>query len=91
MNRQNFTAVVKSDEFAQLERPLLEAVVERDTGVNIAEVELFKGVVEWATKVSGKARLSIRWARKKKNSRRTDCKSNPLPCDEAEGIYHGGP
>ena len=50
-------AVVKSDEFAQLERPLLGAVVERDT-LNIAEVELFKGVVEWTTKVSEKQGLA---------------------------------
>ena len=46
-------AVVKSDGFATLERPLLEALVERDT-LDIAEVELFNGVVEWATKESEK-------------------------------------
>ena len=32
---------------------LLEVIVERDT-LGIAEVELFKGVVEWATKQSEK-------------------------------------
>ena len=40
---------VKSDGFATIERPLLEAVVERDTW-NIEEVELFKAVNLWATK-----------------------------------------
>ena len=38
-----------ADAFATIERSLLEAVVERDT-LNIAEVELFKAVMEWATK-----------------------------------------
>ena len=46
-------AAVKSDGFATLERPLLEALVERDT-LDIPEVELFKGVVEWATNESEK-------------------------------------
>jgi len=46
-------AALKSDGFATIERPLLEAIVERDT-LNIAEVELFKGVIEWATKQSEK-------------------------------------
>ena len=46
-------AVVKSDGFATLERPLLEALVERDT-LDISEVKLFKGVDEWATKESEK-------------------------------------
>ena len=50
-------AAVKSDGFATIERSLLEAVAERDT-LNIAEVELFKGVVEWATKESEKRGLS---------------------------------
>ena len=42
---------VKSDEFATIERSLLEAVVERDT-LGISEVELFKAVMQWATKES---------------------------------------
>ena len=46
-------AAVKSDGFATIERPLLEALVERDT-LDIAEVELFKVVVEWVTKKSNK-------------------------------------
>ena len=46
-------AAVKSDGFATLERPLLEALVERDT-LDISEVKLFKGIVEWATKESEK-------------------------------------
>ena len=46
-------AAVKSDAFATIERSLLEAVVERET-LNVAEVELFKGVVEWAKKELGK-------------------------------------
>ena len=46
-------AAVKSDGFATIERPLLEALVERET-LEIAEVKLFKGVVEWATKESKK-------------------------------------
>ena len=44
---------VKSDGFATIERPLLEVLVERET-LEIEEVELFKGVVEWSTKVSKK-------------------------------------
>ena len=50
-------AAVKSDGFARIERSLLEALVERDT-LNIPEVELFKGVVEWANKESGKRGLA---------------------------------
>ena len=46
-------AAVKSDGFATIERSLLETLVERDT-LDIAEVELFKGVVEWATKETEK-------------------------------------
>ena len=46
-------AAVKSDGFASIERSLLEAVVERES-LHIAEVELFKGVVRWATKQSEK-------------------------------------
>ena len=42
-------AVVKSDDFVTIQRSLLEAVVKRDT-LNIAEVELFKGLMRWATK-----------------------------------------
>ena len=40
---------VKSDEFATLERSLLEAVVTRDI-LTIEEIELFKAVDLWATK-----------------------------------------
>ena len=46
-------AALKSDGFATIERPLLEALVERET-LEIAEVELFKGVVQWATEESKK-------------------------------------
>ena len=46
-------AAVKSDGFATIERSLLETLVERDTR-DITEVELFKGVVEWATKETEK-------------------------------------
>ena len=46
-------AALKSDGFATIERPLLEQLVERET-LEITEVELFKGVVEWATKESKK-------------------------------------
>ena len=42
---------VKSDGFATIERSLLEAVVGRDT-LLISEVELFKAVMQWATKES---------------------------------------
>ena len=44
---------MKSDGFVTIERPLLEALVERET-LEIAEVELFKRVAEWATKESKK-------------------------------------
>ena len=40
---------VKSDEFATIEKSLLEGIVERDT-LNIQEIELFKAVNLWATK-----------------------------------------
>ena len=46
-------AAMKSDGFVTIERPLLEALVERET-LEIAEVELFNGVVEWAKKESKK-------------------------------------
>ena len=42
-------ASVKSDGFAMIDKPLLEELVERDT-LEIPEVELFKGVVQWAEK-----------------------------------------
>ena len=42
---------VKSDGFVTIERSLLETIVERDT-LGISEVELFKAVVQWATKES---------------------------------------
>ena len=51
-------AAVKSDGFATLERSLLEEVIERDT-LNIREVELFKGVVEWASKKSEKRGIVV--------------------------------
>ena len=41
--------VVKSDEFATIEKSLLETVVLRD-GLTIEEIELFKAVDLWATK-----------------------------------------
>ena len=41
--------VLKSDEFAMIDRSKLEEVVQRDT-LNIQEVELFKAVNNWATK-----------------------------------------
>ena len=44
-------AAVKSDAFVTIERSLLETVVHRDT-LSIGEVELFKGVIRWATKQS---------------------------------------
>ena len=44
-------AALKSDTFVTIERSLLEALVQRDT-LSIAEVELFKGVIRWATKQS---------------------------------------
>ena len=47
---------VKSDGFATIERSLLEGVVERDT-LRISEVELFKAVMQWATKESEKQGL----------------------------------
>ena len=48
---------LKSDGFATIERSLLEAVVERDTFL-ISEVELFKAVMQWATKESEKQGLA---------------------------------
>ena len=48
---------VKSEGFATIERSLLEAVVERDTLLT-SEVELFKAVMQWATKESEKQGLA---------------------------------
>ena len=42
---------MKSDAFATIERSLLEEVVLRDT-LRISEVDLFKEVMQWATKES---------------------------------------
>ena len=42
---------VTSDEFATVERSVVEAVVKRET-LNVKEVELFKAVDRWATKES---------------------------------------
>ena len=47
---------VKSDAFATIERALLEEVVVRDT-LTISEVDLFKEVMQWATKESEKRGL----------------------------------
>ena len=47
---------LKSDAFAAIERSLLEEVVERDT-LTISEVNLFKEVMQWATKESEKQGL----------------------------------
>jgi len=47
---------VKSDAFVTIDRSLLEEVVERDT-LRISEVELFKEVMQWATKESEKRGL----------------------------------
>ena len=47
---------VKSVGFATIERSLLEGVVERDT-LRISEVELFKAVMQWATKETEKQGL----------------------------------
>ncbi len=58
---------VKSDGFATIERSLLEAVIERDT-LRISEVELFKGVMQWATKESEKQGLVADGQLKKKYS-----------------------
>ncbi|XP_068680334.1 BTB/POZ domain-containing protein 2-like [Montipora foliosa] len=57
-------------------------LVERDT-LNIQEVELFKGVVQWADKGSSKTSHGRRWTRETKNFRRTDYKGNSLSYYEA--------
>ena len=82
-------AAVKSDGFATIERPLLEALVERDT-LEIEEVELFKGVIEWATKESEKRGVVADGQEKKKNSWRMDRKSLTLSRDEARRICLSG-
>jgi len=56
IDRQTEEAV-KSDVFEAIDRPLLEAVVERDT-LNIEEVELFKAIDLWATKACEKQGLA---------------------------------
>ncbi|XP_078361274.1 BTB/POZ domain-containing protein 6-like [Oculina patagonica] len=57
IDRQTEEAV-KSDEFATIERSLLEAVVERDT-LSIEEVNLFKAVNLWATKECERLGLTV--------------------------------
>ena len=56
---------VKSDEFAAIERSLLEAVVIRDT-LTIEEIELFKAVDLWATKQCEKQGLPADGATKRR-------------------------
>ncbi|PFX32874.1 BTB/POZ domain-containing protein 6 [Stylophora pistillata] len=48
---------VKSDGFLEIDRPLLEQVVKRDT-LTIEEIELFKAVDLWATKECERQRLT---------------------------------
>ena len=48
---------VKSDGFVTIEKPVLEALVERDS-LNVKEVELFKAVDSWATKECEKQGLA---------------------------------
>ena len=55
---QQTEEAVKSDGFATIERSLLESVVQRDT-LRICEVELFKAVMQWATKESEKQGLVV--------------------------------
>ena len=56
---------VKSDEFATIERSLLEAVVVRDT-LTIEEIELFKAVDLWATKQCEKQGVAADGATKRR-------------------------
>ena len=56
---------VKSEEFATIERSLLEAVVKRDT-LTIAEIELFKAVDLWATKQCEKQGVAADGATKRR-------------------------
>ena len=58
-------ATMKSDEFATIERSLLEAVVSRDT-LTIEEIDLFKAVDSWATKQCQKQGLSAEGVAKRK-------------------------
>lgn len=48
---------LESDGFVEIERPLLEAVVERDS-LKIREIELFSAVSHWATKESERQSLT---------------------------------
>ena len=57
--------VVKSDEFATIERSLLEAVVVRDS-LTIEEIELFKAVDLWATKQCEKQGIAADGATKRR-------------------------
>ena len=57
--------VVKSDEFATIERSLLETIVVRD-GLTIEEIDLFKGVDLWATKECDRQGLTIDGAVKRR-------------------------
>ena len=56
---------VKSDEFATIERSLLEAVVVRD-GLTIEEIELFEAVNSWATKECERQGLIVDGASKRR-------------------------
>ena len=56
---------VTSDEFATLERSLVESVVKRE-GLNVKEVELFKAVDRWATKESERQGLTPDGAAKRR-------------------------
>ena len=58
-------AAVKSDEFATIERSLLQVVVSRDS-LSVKEVDLFKAVDSWATKQCQKQGLSADGESKRK-------------------------
>ena len=56
---------VKSDEFATIERSLLETIVVRD-GLTIEEIDLFKAVDLWATKECDRQGLTVDGAVKRR-------------------------
>ena len=83
-------ATVKSDEFATNERSLLDVLVEKDTP-DTAEVELFKGVVEWATKQSEKRGIVADGQEMRKIIGERIVRSHTFSSDGVGGICLCGP
>ena len=55
---KNTEDIVRSDEFAELDKCLVESVVQRES-LNVREFDLFKGVVRWASRETERQGLNL--------------------------------